>query len=118
VGESSAQRFPTPDEELLHALAGIVAKGTPEAYKFVLQVLQNFKGEIVLYPLLQAIVAAVPSDSDILSGVMVVLDATGTMTGEFGIVETLVRKRGEIQPWLEDPREKNQSFRVETNRKP
>lgn len=109
-GRIISATFPTPDTELLHALAGIVAKGTPEAYKFVLQVLQNFKGEVVLYPLLQAIVVAVPGDSEILSGVMVVLDATGTMTGEFGIVETLVRKRGEIQPWLDDPRERIKAF--------
>jgi hypothetical protein len=32
------------------------------------------------------------------------------MTGEFGIVETLVRKRGEIQPWLDEPREKINAF--------
>lgn len=109
-GRIIAATFSTPDKELLGVLTDVVTKGELEEYQFVLQVLENYKGEIALHPLLKEIVAAVPNDSDLLSGIMVALDATGTMTGEFGVVETQVRKRDEIMPWLDDPRERVKMF--------
>ncbi len=112
-GKILSATFPEPDPGIVKALHAVVAKGQSEDFRFVLQVLQNYKGEVELHPILQQIVDAVPGDSEILDGVAVALDETGVLRGEFGFVEANLRKKLEMETWLADPREKVQVFAKE-----
>jgi ppGpp synthetase/RelA/SpoT-type nucleotidyltranferase len=109
-GKIISATFPEPDPSIVKELHAVVAKGKPEDFRFVLQVLQIYKGEVELHPLLQQIVDAVPDDSDVLVGVSVALNQTGVLRGEFGFVEANLRKKSEMETWLTYPREKVRKF--------
>jgi hypothetical protein len=56
------------------------------------------------------VVAALPTQDDLLSNVSRVLGAMGVVTGEFGFAEGLREKREQLEPWLEDDREPVRTF--------
>jgi hypothetical protein len=83
-------------------LQALVDRGEGRDHEFVLRVLMAYHGEAMLLPLCRAIVVALPPDSDLLDMVDNVLDRSGMVHGEFGFVEQLQRRKGEIAGWLED----------------
>jgi hypothetical protein len=51
-----------------------------------------------------------PEGDSLIGEVDAILDATGTVMGEFGMVEAYKQKKQDIASWLADPRERVQSF--------
>ncbi|QWF69977.1 RelA/SpoT domain-containing protein [Methylomonas paludis] len=109
-GRMIAAVFPEPEDQLLKPLHELAGTGKPDDVEFVIEVLKNYQGQIVLHDLFKDLIEALPEDSPLMGEISVVLDSVGVVNGEFGHVETYLRKKDEIKPWLEDPREKVRAF--------
>lgn len=77
---------------------------------FVLSILRAYTGQTFLQGLCKEIVAVLPSDDQLAKSIEIVLDSMGITTGEFGRVAGFKRKRTNIEPWLQDPRDQVRSF--------
>ena len=51
-----------------------------------------------------------PEADERVDQVVIVLDSTGVISGEFGMVQAYERKKQEVEDWLNDPRPKVRSF--------
>lgn len=102
--------FPEPTDDVLVELQKFVAAGTLENIDFVIRVLTSYDGHVGTHQLLKEIIDVIPPESPLLSEIASTLDAEGVVSGEFGYVETYLRKKGEIESWLTDPREKVRKF--------
>lgn len=78
--------------------------------EFIINVLQNYKGELFIHKLCKNIVELLPIDDPLLNEIEIALNSTGVVRGEFGFAEAYRRKKTEIEPWLEDSRENVQPF--------
>lgn len=96
-----------PVEDHLRAL---VRSGRERDIAFVLSILQGYSGEDFLIPLSLDIVDVLEPDDKRLVLVGIVLDATGVVTGEFGLVEAYRAKKEALAIWGKDPREKVATF--------
>jgi ppGpp synthetase/RelA/SpoT-type nucleotidyltranferase len=100
--------FPPEFERILQSLI----EGRDKAnIEFVAKILRTYDdGQVFIYGLCKEIVAFLPPEDPLLEEIEMALDSTGVVTGEFGFVEAYKRKKTELEPWLEDPREQVQSF--------
>ena len=78
--------------------------------EFVLQVLSSYHGEVSLNETCKAIVRALGADDALLSDVEIVLQNTGVVSGEFGMVQAYQSKKQEMAGWLDDPDAKVRAF--------
>ena len=102
--------FPEPEDQLLKPLHELVGNGRLDDAEFVIEVLKNYHGQVVLHDLFKDLIEALPEGSPLLGEISVALESAGVVSGEFGQVATYLRKKDEIKPWLDDPREKVRSF--------
>ena len=102
--------YPGFSDRLDALLLERVVTGDRDEVAFVLGIMRAYNGEPFLHRLCKEIVAALPASDELLDLVRIVLDSMGVTTGEFGRVEGFRRKRTEIEPWLEDPREPVRDF--------
>ena len=102
--------FPEPEDQLLKPLHELAGTGKLDDVEFVIEVLKNYHGQVVLHDLFKDLIEALPESSPLLGEISVALDSDGVVAGEFGHVATYLRKKGEIEPWLDDPREKIRAF--------
>lgn len=109
-GRMIAAVFPHPDAEFLKPLHEMAAVGNLQDKEFVIEVLKNYHGEVVMHDLFKDLIEALPEDSDLLDEISLALDSAGVVAGEFGQVEAYLRKKDELKPWLNDPRAKVQAF--------
>jgi hypothetical protein len=109
-GRMIAAVFPHPDAELLKPLHEMAAVGNIQDKVFVIEVLKNYHGEIVMHDLFKDLVEALPEASDLLGEISLALESAGVVSGEFGHVEAYLRKKDELKLWLNDPRAKVQAF--------
>jgi ppGpp synthetase/RelA/SpoT-type nucleotidyltranferase len=72
--------------------------------RFAAKVLRSYNGEEFLHPLCKEVIAASDANDDLLEEIHIVIDETGVVSGEFGMVEAYVAKREAIAAWLKDPR--------------
>ena len=78
--------------------------------RYAAKVLRSYDGEDFLHPLCKEIIAASDGDNDLLEEVHLIIDETGVVSGEFGMVEAYVAKRTALQAWLKDPRKSIKTF--------
>lgn len=109
-GRMIAAVFPEPEEQLLKPLHEVAGTGKLDDVEFVIEVLKNYHGQVVLHELFKELIEALPGDSPLLGEISVALDSAGVVAGEFGHVATYLRKKEEIKPWLDDRREKVRVF--------
>ena len=109
-GRMIAAVFPEPEDQLLKPLHELVGNGRLDDAEFVIEVLKNYHGQVVLHDLFKELIEALPEGSPLLDEISVALESAGVVSGEFGQVATYLRKNNEIKPWLDDPREKVRSF--------
>ena len=88
----------------------LVASGTDDDLNFVLEVLSNYHGEPALHETCKAIIEALPDGDTRLDKLEIILESTGTVSGEFGMVHTYERKKEEVKGWLNDQRSKVRTF--------
>jgi hypothetical protein len=109
-GRLPAIIFPNFPSEFAHKLTSVVRSGDGRDIEFVLSVLRSYEGQSFLHDMLKEIVEVLPADDRLLREVGGILDATGAVWGEFGIVEAYQQKKNEIEAWRTDPRAKVRSF--------
>ncbi|MEZ5759502.1 MAG: hypothetical protein R3D86_14875, partial [Emcibacteraceae bacterium] len=94
--------FPDFPDEFENELLTIVVRGNEEDIKFVLSILRNYEGQIFLHKVCREIVISLPKDHSLLNEVMIILESTGVVSGEYGRALAYERKIKEIEYWLED----------------
>jgi ppGpp synthetase/RelA/SpoT-type nucleotidyltranferase len=94
--------FPTFTEGLAGAFVRLVEGGGDDDIEFALHTLHNYRGEATLHPVAKAIVARLAGDDSRLSRVEILLENTGVVSGEFGMVEALRERKAMMTGWLED----------------
>ncbi|MDE8761964.1 MULTISPECIES: GTP pyrophosphokinase [Rhizobium] len=94
--------FPQMTEAFAATLLSEVAKGRPEDAKFVVAVMQNYRGEAETHGILKELLRKFPEDEDVKDGVARSIRNTGVVHGEFGFVENIRDKKALLEPWLEE----------------
>jgi ppGpp synthetase/RelA/SpoT-type nucleotidyltranferase len=94
--------FPSFTEGLAGAFIKLVEGGDNDDIEFALHTLHNYRGEATLHPVAKAIVARLAGDDSRLSRVEILLENTGVVSGEFGMVEALRERKAMMTGWLED----------------
>lgn len=102
--------YPQWSEEFESALQRTVDTHERARIEFIVEVLHNYEGEPFTHSICQRVVDVLPTDDPLLNTIGRVLDATGVVSGEFGLAEAFRRKKAEIEPWLQDPREQVRLF--------
>ncbi len=102
--------FPDLSWEFEQVLLERVRTGDATNLQFVTRILNAYDGQSFLHGICKEIVAALDPDDPLLMKVKSVLDATGTVLGEFGMVAAYEQKIVEIEAWRTDPRERVCAF--------
>jgi hypothetical protein len=63
-----------------------------------------------LHEVCKAVVAVLPDDERRLNEVEIILQSTGVVTGEFGMVQVYQARKEEVADWLADARLKVRAF--------
>lgn len=109
-GRLMSAAFPVFSDELGRKLMSLVTTGTHEDLEFTISILSAYDGESFVQPLCKEVIRRLPVDDDLRNSVTLVLDATGVVSGEFGLVAAYKGKRDALSPWLSDPDESVRSF--------
>jgi hypothetical protein len=99
-----ANMFPKIPEGVLAQLIKYARSGDRGAQDFVIDVMSNYDGADVAFTVLKELVAVVPVDDELLSGVRAALGETGVMHGEFGRRDAIIAEREHLASWLADER--------------
>lgn len=94
--------FPKFDEGLEMALMPLAASGKKSDAMFVTGVLRNYHGEQFVHSLCRQLVITHHDDRKMMTDVMITLQTTGVVMGEFGMAEAYAQKAGELKYWLSD----------------
>jgi hypothetical protein len=109
-GRMLSSSFPNFPAGFKQKLLSYVHRNVREDIEFVVRVLSGYRGQPFLYETCKEIIRALPSDDALLSNVQIILQSTGVVSGEFGLVEAYNGKREALLPWLSDADSKVQSF--------
>ncbi|MCP1846747.1 MULTISPECIES: RelA/SpoT domain-containing protein [unclassified Bradyrhizobium] len=109
-GRLIAASFPGCPDALRSKLSSRLRAGTREEAEFVLRILSAYRGEAIPYDLCKEIVRVLPLDDELLELLSTLLQTTGIVSGEFGLVEAYKQKREALVPWLSDDNGKVQAF--------
>ena len=109
-GRLLASSFPDYSAPFARKLESYLASGNREDIEFVVEVLSSYHGEVALNETCKAVVRALAADDKLLSGVEILLQNTGGVFGEFGMVQAYQAKKQEMAVWLNDPDAKVRAF--------
>jgi ppGpp synthetase/RelA/SpoT-type nucleotidyltranferase len=109
-GRMLSSSFPDFPGAFEQKLLSYVHGNVREDIEFVVRVLLSYRGQPSLYEPCKEIVRALPPDDTLLSNIQIILQSTGVVSGEFGLVEAYKQKRKALLPWLSDADPKVQSF--------
>ena len=100
--------FPQCTPELAAVVLEVCKAWTSEDVDFSLHALHNYSGEPAIHDVMKAIVRAVAVDDRRLGRVSVLVENTGGVWGEYGMVDALRERKALIKEWLtsENPRVK------------
>lgn len=105
--------FPAFPEPFAQKLADMAENGSEDDIGCILGILQNYKGEPATHTVLKALVNRLPEDDPRLAKVIISLQNTGVVGGEFGFVEAFRAKKAEMASWLNDQRPRVKAFAAE-----
>lgn len=109
-GKLIANVYPELGGEIESALMPYARSHDPIQRRFAAKVLRSYAGEAFLHPLCKEIIAASGVADDLLEEVHIIIDETGVVSGEFGMVEAYMAKRAAVAAWLQDPRKAVKAF--------
>jgi hypothetical protein len=109
-GRLLAIAFPHCPPQLADELAALAAVANESDGKFILAVLENYHGEETTHETLKRLLVRFPGDERVRTGVMISLEGTGVVMGEFGFADALRGKLELVRKWAEDPRAEVRSF--------
>jgi hypothetical protein len=107
-----ALAFPTCSPALCEKLIAVIAEEGEASFDFVADILVHYHGSVATHAVCQAMVDCLPEDSERLLRVRRLLQGTGVVTGEFGMVEAYQKKLAEMEPWQNDSRSRVRHFAV------
>lgn len=102
--------FPQFGEGLEVALMSLAASEDRSDAKFVIGILRNYHGEKFIHALCRQLVITHRDDKQLMTDVMICLETTGVVMGEFGMAEAYARKADELKYWLSDDDARVQDF--------
>lgn len=102
--------FPNWSPELEQVLLEEVRSGELAGLQFVTQIMRAYEGQSFLHELCKEIVAAVEPGDPLHDEIEIVLESTGTTSGQFGRVEAYEERKALIDTWRTDPRDRVRSF--------
>jgi hypothetical protein len=91
-------------------LLGLVWGGAEDDIDFVLSLLRSYRGGTSLHEVCKALLEVFPEGDKRIGQIRAIVDSTGVVMGEFGMVEAYQRKKEEMRSWLSDPRPKVRAF--------
>ena len=103
-GKLIANIYPTMGADIEAELLPFASSLDLVRRRFAAKVLRSYDGEDFLHPLCKEVIAASDANDDLLEEIHIVIDETGVVSGEFGMVEAYVAKREAVAAWLKDPR--------------
>ena len=109
-GRLLAIAFPNCPPQLADELATLAATADESDAKFILAVLENYHGGETMHEVLKRLLVRFPDDERVRAGVMISLEGTGVVTGEFGFVDALRGKLEIAREWTADPRPEVRAF--------
>ena len=109
-GSVLSRAFPNCTPEFAAALAELVKAGGDTEADFSLAILQNYPGETSTYVVLKEIVSRFPSDARKMGGVLISINSTGVVSGEFGLADAWRVKKESLRHWLTDERQAVKAF--------
>jgi hypothetical protein len=102
--------FPNYGPELERLLLEYVATGRENDMEFAIGILRAYDGSPAILHVCKAIIKAVPERSRLWNEVGAAIEATGVVSGEFGMAEAYERKLTSLEPWKTDEDERVRSF--------
>ena len=109
-GSLLSRAFPTCTPEFAAALAKLVDAGGDTEADFSLAILQHYRGETSTYVVLKEIVSRFPHDACKMGGVLISINSTGVVSGEFGLADAWRVKKESLRHWLTDERQAVKAF--------
>ena len=108
--------FPQCTSELAAAVLEVCKALTSEDVDFSLHALHNYSGEPAIHDVMKAIVRAVAVDDGRLGRVSMLVENTGGVWGEYGMVDALRERKALIKEWLTSKDPKVKGFAEQTIR--
>ena len=102
--------FPTCTDELAQAATRFAEQANDDDLKFLLDIFCNYRGEPPLHAVAKAIVKKLSEDDVRLGSVEILLENTGVVSGEFGMVEAMRERKALMVEWLNDDDSQIQTF--------
>jgi ppGpp synthetase/RelA/SpoT-type nucleotidyltranferase len=109
-GRFIAAAFPGFSDTLNKKLMSYISGGSREDIEFVIRVLSGYHGEPFVIEPCKEMVRRLSADDSLLENIEIILQSTGVLSGEFGLVEAYKQKREALLPWLSDADERVRSF--------
>ncbi|KFZ44003.1 hypothetical protein KD27_09375 [Smithella sp. D17] len=94
--------FPNFPIEFQNKLFEVVQSKEKNDLLFVMAILRNYDGNSIINNFIKEIVKILPDGSDLTVELILVLQSTGVVSGEYGFVNAFKQKLEDIQPWLQD----------------
>lgn len=109
-GRLLALAFPKCPPNFADELVTLAAEGTEADAKFILAVLENYHGEETTHEILKRLLVRFPKDERVRTGVVISLESTGVVMGEFGFANALRDKLEMVRKWATDSRPEVRAF--------
>jgi len=102
--------FPQFTNEFEAALSKLVRSACTGDVDFVLSILRSYEGGQFLHGICKELIDVIPEGDERIHEVEIILDSTGVVSGQFGMVQAYKNKKGQVQDWLSDTRPKVRDF--------
>ena len=109
-GQLLAAAFPKCPPNFAEELMTLAAEASESDAKFILAVLENYHGEETTHEILKRLLVRFPKDERVRAGVVISLESTGVVMGEFGFADALRGKLEIVRMWATDPRPEVRAF--------
>jgi len=103
-GRLLSAAFPACPPNFAQTLEELAATGDESDAKFILAILENYHGEQTTHEVMKRLVARFPDNEDIRDGVIISLESTDVVMGEFGYANALREKLAIARNWQSDSR--------------
>ena len=102
--------FTNFSSEFQQNLLKIIQSKKEKDLLFVMSILRNYDGNPIIHNICKELVTILPDGNRLTSELTFILQNTGVVSGEYGLVKAYKQKIDEIQPWLQDVSPKVREF--------
>lgn len=102
--------FPNFPTEFQQNLLTVIQSKEEKNLLFVMAILRNYDGNPIIHNVCKELAKILPDGSDLENELTIILQSTGIVSGEYGLVKAYKLKIKEIQSWLQDENPKVKEF--------